>query len=80
MTKPARFPGVTTVASPRVGATTRRGPNSVDFHIPTGTTAANALLEAAALLEAGYDVTLRVNDDGVAPGRLIVTVEAQHVP
>jgi hypothetical protein len=76
MSTPARFPGVRTLASPRVDATTRRGGHSVDLIIPADYRAAEALLIAATMLEAGHEVTIRVNDGGEAPGRLIVTVVA----
>lgn len=77
-TKPALFRGVTTLGSPRANVTTRRGSNSIDLRIPAGTSAAEALLEAAAALEAGHEVTIRVNDGGVAPGRIIVTTKKEQ--
>lgn len=70
-----RFINQKTLASPRVGAQVRRGVNSVDIHIPAEERTVLALLTAVKALVEGKDVTIRVNDAGVAPGRLVITTE-----
>jgi hypothetical protein len=63
-----------TIYAPRVGATVRRRPNSVTFTFPGGVKAAAALLEAAALVEAGQSVNIRVMDGGTTVGRVVVAL------